>query len=165
MVTLRVGLGLIFLWSFVDKLFGLGFATCVDKKSGKFEMLCDGAWINGGSPTFGFLNFSSHGPLADIFKQMAGNPVVDWLFMLGLLFIGICLVIGIALRLSGFFGFIMMTLMYLAAMPPEHHPFMDEHVIYAVILLSIMMGNSSGNCPVSRWWKNSNLVQKFSILK
>ena len=67
---LRIGMGWIFLWAFFDKLFGLGFAT-----------KAEGAWVNGGSPTFGFLNFASKGPLAEIYQSMAGNAVVDWLFM------------------------------------------------------------------------------------
>jgi len=49
---LRFSLGWIFLWAFVDKLFGLGFAT----ESGK-------GWIDGGSPIFGFLNFAARGPM------------------------------------------------------------------------------------------------------
>ena len=48
----RFSLGWIFLWAFVDKLFGLGFAT----ESGK-------GWIDGGSPIFGFLNFAARGPM------------------------------------------------------------------------------------------------------
>ena len=45
---LRMAVGWIFLWAFLDKLVGLGFATEVGK-----------GWLNGGSPTFGFLNFGS----------------------------------------------------------------------------------------------------------
>ena len=40
----RLALGWIFLWAFLDKLFGLGHSTP-----------STGAWINGGSPTKGFL--------------------------------------------------------------------------------------------------------------
>jgi thiosulfate dehydrogenase [quinone] large subunit len=41
---LRLALGWVFLWASLDKLFGWGFAT--PEKN---------AWINGGSPTKGFL--------------------------------------------------------------------------------------------------------------
>ncbi|HEU5470880.1 MAG TPA: hypothetical protein VFV67_09530, partial [Actinophytocola sp.] len=47
----RVGLGFIFAWAFLDKMFGLGYATPEQ-----------GAWINGGSPTKGFLGGVDHGP-------------------------------------------------------------------------------------------------------
>ncbi len=69
---LRIGLGWIFLWGFIDKLFGLGFATKAED-----------AWLLGGSPTFGFLNFGTKGPFMELYKSLAGNAVVDWLFMLG----------------------------------------------------------------------------------
>jgi thiosulfate dehydrogenase [quinone] large subunit len=77
----RISLGLIFLWAFFDKLLGLGFATASDS-----------SWILGTSPTTGFLQFATKGPFATVFQSMAGNMVVDYLFMAGLLFIGICLI-------------------------------------------------------------------------
>ena len=74
--VLRLLLGWTFLWAFVDKLFGLGFNTVADK-----------SWLDGVSPTFGFLKFGTKGPFASLYQSLAGNPVVDWLFMMGLLLI------------------------------------------------------------------------------
>src|SRR3989338_3220083 len=51
----RVFMGLIFLWAFLDKLIGLGFATCRDSASNVVSYMCYSSWVNGGSPTFGFL--------------------------------------------------------------------------------------------------------------
>ncbi len=53
--VLRLGMGWTFSWAFIDKVFGLGFAT-----------KAAGAWLNGGSPTFGFLKFGTKGPFADL---------------------------------------------------------------------------------------------------
>src|SRR3989344_4887256 len=105
--SLRIGLGLIFLWSFFDKLFGLGFATASNK-----------SWLAGTSPTFGFLKFGTHGPFKPIFESLAGNPVVDWLFMLGLLSVGTALVLGIARKIATLSGTLMLFLMWLAVFPP-----------------------------------------------
>jgi hypothetical protein len=44
LAVFRVVLGFEFLWAFLDKTFGLGYATPAER-----------AWINGGSPTKGFL--------------------------------------------------------------------------------------------------------------
>jgi thiosulfate dehydrogenase (quinone) large subunit len=46
--SVRVVLGAIFFWAFLDKLLGLGYATKASS-----------AWINGGSPTRGFLTFGT----------------------------------------------------------------------------------------------------------
>src|SRR3989338_8306910 len=110
---LRLTMGLMFLWAFFDKVFGLGFAT----KGAD-------AWLSGGSPTTGFLKFAVHGPFTDFFHSLAGMPAVDWLFMLGLLFVGVSLTFGIFVKLGSLTGFIMLFLMYLAlALPPVNHPF------------------------------------------
>jgi hypothetical protein len=53
---------------------------------------------------FGFLKFATKGPFAGVFQAMAGNPLVDWLFMLGLLGIGLGLMLGIFMKISTFFG-------------------------------------------------------------
>ena len=85
----RILLGFYFFWAFLDKTMGLGFATPAEK-----------AWVLGGSPTTGFLS-GVNGPFANFFADMAGNPFVDWLFMLGLLGIGLSLILGIGLRVGG----------------------------------------------------------------
>ncbi len=71
---LRVGMGWIFLWAFLDKTFGLGFSTLPEKN-----------WILGNSPTYGFLKFATIGPFANFYQEIAGNQIIDWIFMLGLL--------------------------------------------------------------------------------
>jgi len=124
--TLRIFLSFTFLWAFFDKLFGLGFATVADK-----------AWINGGSPTYGFLTNATQGPFADIFRSLAGVALVDWLFMLGLLGIGLSLLFKRFLRIGISAGVILMALMYLAIIPPENNPLIDDHIIYIVSLLLI----------------------------
>lgn len=122
-VVLRVSMGFVFLWAFLDKTFGLGFATTVEK-----------AWINGGSPTTGFLSFATKGPFAELFQSLAGSPVVDWLFMLGLLGVGIALIFNRYIKWGALVGSIMLLLMYLAVLPPENNPIIDDHIIYILVL-------------------------------
>jgi thiosulfate dehydrogenase (quinone) large subunit len=69
----RISLGFIFLWAFLDKLIGLGFATCRDAAEGTVNVMCDAAWLSGGSPTYGFLTFGTAGPFQEVFSGMAGN--------------------------------------------------------------------------------------------
>lgn len=113
----------IFLWAFLDKVFGLGFATTSDK-----------AWINGGSPTAGFLSFGTHGPLGNLFQGLSGVVAVDWVFMLGLLFIGATLLLNKFVTWGAIAGIILMILMWLSMLPPENNPIVDEHIVYALVL-------------------------------
>ena len=80
----RLSLGWIFLWAFLDKLFALGFATGRDPETGVVDRFGDAAWINGGSPTEGFLKFGADGPFKGFYNDIAGAAWADWLFMLGL---------------------------------------------------------------------------------
>lgn len=121
-VSLRLAMGFIFLWAFLDKTFGLGFATTPEK-----------SWINGGSPTTGFLSFGTKGPFVDIFQSLAGVALVDWLFMLGLLFIGLTLVFNKYVKWGCIAGALMMVLMWLAVLFPENNPILDEHLVYALV--------------------------------
>ena len=58
--VLRLLMGWTFFWAFIDKLFGLGFATAAES-----------SWLNGGSPTAGFLKFATHGPFAEFYQAGA----------------------------------------------------------------------------------------------
>ncbi len=148
-------MGWIFFWAFIDKLFGLGFATTADK-----------AWLAGGSPTFGFLKFGTKGPFAEFFQGLAGSAIVDWLFMAGLLFVGITLLLGVLVRLGSYVGALMLILMYTAGfLPPEHNPFLDDHLIYAVIMISLSLSHSGQRLGFGRWWSKMKLVEKYQILE
>ena len=119
----RVLMGFIFLWAFLDKTFGLGRAT----ESAN-------SWISGGSPTTGFLSHAVQGPFTSLFNSLAGVAIVDWLFMLGLLFVGVTLIINRYVKWGSIAGIAMMILMYLALLWPANNPIIDEHIIYAFVL-------------------------------
>lgn len=152
---LRLSLGWMMFWAFIDKVWGLGFATEPAK-----------SWLNGASPTFGFLKFGTHGPLAGMYQSMAGNPVVDWLFMMGLLFIGVALILGAGVRIAGYSGALMMILMYTAkSLPPENNPFLDEHIIYAFVFIGLTFVNAGDVWGIGKWWSETELVKKNTWLK
>lgn len=121
----RIMLGFVFLWAFLDKTMGLGFAT----QHGK-------AWLDGVSPTTGFLKFgvNAEGPFVDFFRSLAGNVLVDWLFMLGLLGIGMALILGIGLRVAAVAGTTLLVMMWAAELPLKNNPVVDEHLVYAAML-------------------------------
>jgi thiosulfate dehydrogenase [quinone] large subunit len=132
-LKLRFVMSLIFLWAFVDKVFGLGFSTLPER-----------AWINGGSPTAGFLTNATRGPFSEFFQGLAGVVIIDWLFMLGLLFIGLTFLLNRYVRWGAIAGVLMMVLMWLAALPPENHPFLDDHIVYALVFVILAYQSKRG---------------------
>lgn len=133
-LALRLSMGFIFLWAFLDKTFGLGFATTPEK-----------SWLAGGSPTTGFLSFGVRGPFANIFQSLAGIQLVDWLFMLGLLFVGITLILNRFVKWGAIAGSVMFLLMYLALLLPENNPIIDDHLVYIMVLVLISIEFSKNN--------------------
>jgi thiosulfate dehydrogenase (quinone) large subunit len=152
----RIALGWIFLWAFLDKTFGLGLAT-----------LKENAWINGGSPTTDFFTNAVAGPFADFFSSLAGVVWVDWVFMLGMFLVGIGLILGIAMRLSGFFGGVIMVLMYAAtaSLPLENNHFVDDHIINALILFAFAFSDTGETLGLGKRWKRTRFVRKFPLLR
>lgn len=160
----RIGLGFVFLWAFIDKLFGLGFATCRDKLDA-VHVGCSAAWVNGGSPTAGFLGHATKGPLASTYQNLAGHGWVDWLFMAGLLGVGVGLLLGIGMRLSTITGAVMLLLMWSAALWPANNPVLDDHIIYIFVLVALLLSNSQQKWGLRDWWVNTGLVKATPFLE
>lgn len=139
--VMRIAFGFYFLWAFVDKMFGLGFATPAER-----------AVVNGGSPTTGYLS-GVEGPFAGMFNAMAGNGVVDVLFMAGLFGIGITLVLGMGARVGALCGAAMYAFMYLASLPTTTNPVLDDHFTGAIVMLVIAAIPASWSyLGLGSWW-------------
>ncbi len=165
MGVLRLIIGWTFLWAFLDKLFALGYATGRDPQTGAVDRLGDAAWINGGSPTLGFLKFGADGPFADFYHSIAGDAWADWAFMLGLLAIGISLTLGIFTWLGTFAGVVMYLLMWTVVLAPENNPITDDHVIGAAAVLVLGLYGAGRYLGLGRWWEKQAIVAKYPILK
>ena len=152
--VLRLSLGAVFLWAFPDKLLGLGFATQREK-----------AWINGGSPTFGFLNFGAEGPLQSFYQSIAGNMVIDWVYMAGLATVGLALLLGVGIRIAVVSGIAMLLLMYSVQLPPENNPFLHDRLIYAIVLAGICFARAGAPLDLDGWWTQTRLVSRFHVLE
>ena len=148
----RLCLGWTFLWPFMDKLFGLGHETASAD-----------AWLNGGNPTMGFLSHSA-GPFSGIYQSIAGAGVVNVLFMGGLLCIGVALLLGIAMRPACIAGATLLMLMWTASLPPENNLFMDDHIIYALVLIGLAAVGAGKTLGLGEWWSRTEVVQRYSWL-
>jgi thiosulfate dehydrogenase [quinone] large subunit len=152
--ALRIALGWIFLWAFIDKVFGFGFATAEK-----------GAWINGGSPTKGFLGNAATGPFTDFYHGIAGATWANWLFMLGLAGLGVALITGVGMRIAAAAGTALLVMMWTAVLPPENNPFMDDHLIYAGVLIALALVNAGDTFGFGKIWGRTALVRKAPYLK
>ncbi len=163
--TLRISLGGIFLWAFLDKLIGLGFATCRDETTNIVTSMCSKAWLASGSPTTGFLKFGTKGPFAEFYQSLAGNPAIDWLFMMGLLLIGLSLILGIGIQLATICGSLLLLMMWTAVFPPNNNPILDDHLIYILVLAGIYRTNGKQVWGLRSWWVKQPIVKQFPILE
>lgn len=150
LAVLRIATGFIFLWTFLDKAFGLGFSTPPER-----------AWINGGTPSQGYLGSDGvSGPLKPFFAGIA-SPATDVLFMLGMLGVGLAVVLGIGLRVSAVAGSAIMVLLYLAAWPfaASDNPLVDQHIIYALALIVIATTAAGDTWGFGLQWKKLPIVR------
>ena len=160
----RLSLGWVFLWAFLDKTFALGFHTGYDQE-GNLDRFGDAAWINGGSPTEGFLKFGADGPFKGFYNDIAGAAWADWLFMLGLLGIGTALMLGITMRIAAAAGTLLLVMMWTVVLPPENNPFMDDHLIYAMVLVVLALTAAGRTLGFGRVWERLPIVQRYGFLK
>lgn len=163
--VVRIVLGLTFGWAFVDKTFGLGYATPAAN-----------AWIDGGSPTQGFLGHIDHGPFGAMFRGWAGASWADWLFMIGLAGIAVALLFGIGLRVAAVAGTLMMLLMWAAEWPLDRftdageptmstNPLIDYHVLYALVLIWLAAIAAGATWGFGKAWANLGFVEKNPWLR
>ena len=162
--TLRIAFGFTFLWAFFDKLFALGYATGVDP-AGHTDRFGDAAWIHGGSPTEGFLKFGADGPFDSFYHSIAGAAWADWLFMLGLLGVGVTMTLGAGMRLGAAAGALMYVLMWSVVLPPANNPLIDEHILGAITLVTLALLNAGNAWGLGRWWASTSLVRKYPVLQ
>lgn len=155
MALTRIAIGLTFLWAFFDKTFGLGYATPAER-----------SWVSGASPTQGFLSHVEVGPLTDFFHGLAGRPLIDWLFMIGLLGIGLAFTLGIAMWVSAISGAAMLMMMWAAEWPPARvtvtgepsgsvNPLVDYHLIYALAMISLAVLGAGRFWGLARQWRGA----------
>lgn len=167
LAALRLAFGLTFLWAFFDKLLALGFATGRDSETGAVDRFGDAAWINGGSPTKGFMDFA----VADsnwfqgFFNALGGTAFADWLFMLGLLGIGAALAFGFAMRIAAATGALLYALMWIASFPLENNPVLDDHVLGGISVIVLAVTLSGDTWGFGRAWAKTQLVRRYPILR
>jgi len=165
LAVLRIVMGLTLLWAFGDKTFGWNYATSSKQ-----------AWINGGSPTKGFLAHVEVGPMQGILRDWAGTGWADWLFMLALLGIGLALTLGIGMRIAAGAGTLLLALMWTAEWPLAQHtstgaltastnPIIDYHFVYIVVVIVLALFAAGDTWGFGRRWAKLGFVRQNPWLR
>ena len=174
----RILLGFVFLWAFIDKNWGLQFATPHGQ-----------GWVFGtgvGSPTYGFLKFGANpdSPLSAVYVNFAnaaeGNPNAwtNWVFMAGLLGIGLALIFGVFMRIGTISAVVLLLMMWLAMSPfpwtnivdpatgqgAFNGPILDDHIIYGTVLITLMLMGAERHVGLGKWWQSLGFVKKMPWL-
>ncbi len=150
LAVVRILLGWIFLWAFLDKAFGLGYNT----PSGQ-------GWIDGGSPTAGFFA----GGTAGMFSGVAGQPWADWLFMIAQAGLGLGLILGVLMRLASIGGAVLMLALWYSMLPLETNPFVDPHLVFAAVMVAFVFTGAGDRWGLGLPWRSVGLVRRFPILR
>lgn len=173
----RIAIGLVFLWAFFDKLLALGFHTGKDDETGKVDYFGPAAWIHGGHVTEGYLKSaagefggSPTGVYGELFKgwgswHLGAFRPLDWVFMLGLLGVGLALTFGVGTRIGAWSAVGLLGMMYVAHFDNTNHPFIDEHIVYGLATVGIVYVELKNQAiGLGRWWRSVPLVKKYGWL-
>jgi thiosulfate dehydrogenase [quinone] large subunit len=86
--------------------------------------------------------------------------------MLGLLGVGLGLILVIFMKLSTFFGGLMLALIYLAGfLPPQHNHLINEHIIYIIVMAVLYLIQSGKYLGLGKLWSQTKLVEKYKFLE
>lgn len=139
----RIVIGWVFLWAFLDKLFGLGYSTPAER-----------AWLNGGTPAQGYIG-GAEGPFAGFFQSVFQNPFGDVLFMVGLLGLGLAMILGIGLKIAAVSGTLLLAFMWLTQIPwvlGGTNPVTTSHWIEAAVLIIAATTLAGDTFGLGRAW-------------
>ncbi len=118
----------------------------------KIDFFGDAAWIHGASPTAGVLGFALKGPFTHFYQTITGYQMTPGRVRhrprgstgstcCRCSLIGVALILGVGVRLAAIGGIVWMVIFYTAtAIWPEHNPFLDEHIIDALVLAAAVPG-------------------------
>ena len=85
--------------------------------------------------------------------------------MAALLGVGLALILGIAMRLAAAAGARLTVMLWTAVLPPDNNPFMDDHLIYAAVLILLALLGAGNTLGLGRAWAALPLVQRARWLK
>ena len=103
------------------------------------------------------------------FASPAVLPVTNFVNEWGLTLLGVSLILGIAVRLSSLLGLVLMMLYYFPILdfpyPNPHSYVIDDHIIYALVLLLLASLRAGRFWGLEHWCSNLPICSKFPRLR
>jgi thiosulfate dehydrogenase [quinone] large subunit len=94
-------------------------------------------------------------------------PITTFLSQWGLTVIGAALILGIFMRPAGVMGALMMLLFYFPVLdfpyPNDHSYIVDEHIIYALVLLLLNALSAGSSWSLGKWASRS-FLRKIPVI-
>ncbi|HSQ36678.1 MAG TPA: hypothetical protein VLS92_02170, partial [Acidimicrobiia bacterium] len=75
------------------------------------------------------------------------------------------LLLGIGLRAAAVGGSVLLLSMWSVAMLPSSNPFMDSHIIYALVLVVLALTAAGDTWGLGERWGRTRLVRRLPILR
>ena len=85
--------------------------------------------------------------------------------MIGLASIGLALIAGVGVRLTAITGGLLYVMMWLAALPLENNPVLDDHLLGAAALAVIALTLAGDTWGLGRTWARTGIVRRFPVLR
>ena len=69
-----------------------------------------------------------------------------------LLAIGVALLLGVAMRLAAGAGALLTLMLWTVVLPPANNPFMDDHLVYAAVLVVLALSGAGNTLGLGTFW-------------
>jgi thiosulfate dehydrogenase [quinone] large subunit len=77
----------------------------------------------------------------------------------------VALMLGVATRLAAAAGSLLLILMWTAVLPPENNIFLDDHLVYALVLAVLALTNAGHTLGLGAMWDKLPIVRRNAILR
>ena len=124
----------------------------------------DAAWINGGSPTEGYLKFGADGPFKEFYNRIAGAAWADWASCRSPLH-------RRRTDLRGRHADRCHRRRHPLRddvdrrPPPENNPIIDDHILGAISLVALALVNAGDTWGFGKFWAANKFVKDNPVLR
>jgi len=73
------------------------------------------------------------------------------------------LILGIGMRIASVGGTLLLLLMWSSHLPPTTNPFLDQHLIYVLVLIGLAASKAGATWGLGKWW--SKLANNSPVLR